>query len=233
MLSRLWHGICSMAKWKGLLRMKVKSLSEQVYDYIYRLIRTGKLKYNDKIDDVALVEELGVSRTPIREALIQLSSDGLLTSRPRKGFFVREQSEEEMNQAFNVIACLDCYALELAVQCTDLPQLIRSMRSCIEKIDIAIQEQDYEKYYDWQEAFHLMYQEKCQNQILQNELSNLLRRWLRMTYYCSDAGKLFDLLRVINGQHKSIVDAVEKGDLNRAKELLKDHWTRSYTPEGE
>ena len=69
--------------------MRVKSLSEQVYDYINRLIRTGELKNNDKIDDVALVETLGVSRTPIREALIQLTSDGLLTNKPRKGFFVK------------------------------------------------------------------------------------------------------------------------------------------------
>ena len=208
--------------------MRVKSLSEQVYDYINRLIRTGELKNNDKIDDVALVETLGVSRTPIREALIQLTSDGLLTNKPRKGFFVKEQSQEEMDQAFQVIACLDCYALELAMKNADKAKLLNSLRMCIDEIDLSIKEDNYEKYYDWQENFHVTYQSECGNIFLQKELHGLLRRWLRMTYYDNDKYKLFHLLPFINDQHKAVVKSLEQNDIEQAKRILWDHWTREY-----
>lgn len=208
--------------------MRVKSLSEQVYDYIYRLIRTGELKNNDKIDDIALVETLEVSRTPIREALIQLTSDGLLTNKPRKGFFVKEQSQEEMDQAFQVIACLDCYALELAMKNADKVKLINSLKACIDEIDLSIKEENYEKYYDWQETFHLTYQSKCGNVVLQKELHGLLRRWLRMTYYDNDKYKLFHLLPFVNDQHKAVVKSLEGNDIEEAKRILWDHWTREY-----
>ena len=77
----------------------IKTLSEQIYDYVFREIRIGHLKYGDKIDENELIDRLGVSRTPIREALIQLSSDNILDNLSRKGFYVRHISDKEMEHA--------------------------------------------------------------------------------------------------------------------------------------
>lgn len=93
----------------------IKTLSEQIYDYVFREIRIGNLKYGDKIDENELIDRLGVSRTPIREALIQLSSDNILDNLSRKGFYVRHISDKEMDDAFAVIARLDTYAIELII----------------------------------------------------------------------------------------------------------------------
>lgn len=65
---------------------KLKSLSEQVYDYIIRQIQLGELSKGSKLSESDLIEQLSISRTPIREALIQLSADGILENVQRKGF---------------------------------------------------------------------------------------------------------------------------------------------------
>lgn len=65
----------------------IKSLSDQVYEYVFHLIKIGKIAVGDKIDEAELIKHLGISRTPIREALIQMTSDNLLDNVPRKGFF--------------------------------------------------------------------------------------------------------------------------------------------------
>lgn len=93
----------------------IKSLSDQVYEYVFHRIKIGKIAVGDKIDEAELIKELGISRTPIREALIQMTSDNLLENVPRKGFFVKSVDEVEMQECFAVIAQLDAYAMELAM----------------------------------------------------------------------------------------------------------------------
>jgi DNA-binding transcriptional regulator YhcF (GntR family) len=134
----------------------IKTLSEQIYDYIFREIRIGNLKYGEKIDENELIDKLGVSRTPIREALIQLSSDNILDNLSRKGFYVRHISAKEMDDAFAVIARLDTYAIELFMDRVD-EETLAHLEACVASIDKAIARHDYEEYYNWQEAFHLTY----------------------------------------------------------------------------
>ena len=75
--------------------MSVKSLSDQVYEFVVKLIQNGEVYVGDKISEGFLVEKMGISRTPIREALIQLSADDILENVPRKGFFVKRVDEKK------------------------------------------------------------------------------------------------------------------------------------------
>ena len=75
---------------------KIKSLSEQVYEYIVHQIKIGTLSFEEKINETDLIQQLGISRTPIREALIQLASDGILENVPRKGFYVNTKGYESV-----------------------------------------------------------------------------------------------------------------------------------------
>ena len=75
--------------------MSVKSLSDQVYEFVVKLIQNGEVYVGDKISEGFLVEKMGISRTPIREALIQLSADDILENVPRKGFFVKSGRKEK------------------------------------------------------------------------------------------------------------------------------------------
>lgn len=203
----------------------IKTLSEQIYDYIFREIRIGNLKYGDKIDENELINKLGVSRTPIREALIQLSSDKILDNLSRKGFYVRHISAKEMDDAFAVIARLDTYAIELLMDRVD-EETLAHLEACVASIDKAIARHDYEEYYNWQEAFHLTYIGKSGNEVLIEELKSLFKRTLRMTYYSSDEDELFKLLGAVNEQHKQLLAAIRDRDVETATALSFSHWIK-------
>jgi len=223
---------CSALQCEGGSQMAIviKTLSEQIYDYVFREIRIGHLKYGDKIDENELIERLGVSRTPIREALIQLASDNLLDNLSRKGFYVRRISDKEMDDAFDVIARLDTYVIELIMDKVD-EETLSQLESCTVNIDKAISKHDYEEYYNWQEAFHLTYISKCGNDVLIHELKSLFKRSLRMTYYTPDEDELFKLLQVANEQHKQLLEAIRERDVERAKEISVNHWTKDIQVE--
>lgn len=223
---------CSALQCEGGSQMAIviKTLSEQIYDYVFREIRIGHLKYGDKIDENELIERLGVSRTPIREALIQLASDNLLDNLSRKGFYVRRISDKEMDDAFDVIARLDTYVIELIMDKVD-EETLSQLESCTVNIDKAISKHDYEEYYNWQEAFHLTYISKCGNDVLIHELKSLFKRSLRMTYYTPDEDELFKLLQVANEQHKQLLVAIRERDVERAKEISVNHWTKDIQVE--
>lgn len=223
---------CSALQCEGGSQMAIviKTLSEQIYEYVFREIRIGHLKYGDKIDENELIERLGVSRTPIREALIQLASDNLLDNLSRKGFYVRHISDKEMDDAFDVIARLDTYVIELIMDKVD-EETLSQLESCTVNIDKAISKHDYEEYYNWQEAFHLTYISKCGNDVLIHELKSLFKRSLRMTYYTPDEDELFKLLQVANDQHKQLLEAIRERDVERAKEISVNHWTKDIQVE--
>ena len=75
---------------------KFKSLKDHVYDYIAEQILEGNLAPEEKINESVICETLKISRTPVREALIQLASEGVLKNRARKGFVVRAMSAGEV-----------------------------------------------------------------------------------------------------------------------------------------
>ena len=92
--------------------VKIKSVREQVYEHVVHMIRTNELDYGDKINIAELQEQLGVSRPPINEALIQLAADGILDNVPRKGFFVKQMTKQQTYEVFEIISALDIYILE-------------------------------------------------------------------------------------------------------------------------
>lgn len=208
--------------------MIIKSLSDQVYDYVLRKIRIGELKDGDKIEENALIDELGVSRTPIREALIQLTSDNFLENRPRKGYYVRVLDDKEMSDMWDVIAILDASALELVINGDTIDSnTMAYLNNCLTDVDIAIERRDYESYYKWQEEFHLTYLAKCGNKVLERELKALFRKTLRMTYYSSNNDRLFAVLAKCNQQHKEILEAIRNRDVATARSIAMDHWKNS------
>ena len=81
-----------------------RSLKDHVYDYIADLIDGGTLGDDHKISEQQICDALGVSRTPVREALIQLAADGYLENVPRKGFYVKRVTEDSAREIVEVIA---------------------------------------------------------------------------------------------------------------------------------
>ena len=82
---------------------KFKTLKDHVYDYIAEQIMEGRLRPSEKISEAAICEELSISRTPVREALIQLAGEEILENVPRKGFIIRHVDLKEARELYEVI----------------------------------------------------------------------------------------------------------------------------------
>ena len=84
-----------------------KPLKDHVYDYISSRIDAGELSAGDRLSEQAICDAMGVSRTPVREALIQLASDGYLDNLPRRGFRVRGFDQQNAVEVFEIMGPLD------------------------------------------------------------------------------------------------------------------------------
>lgn len=95
------------------------SIRERVYLHIKDLILDGEFKAGDRLVERELAERLNISRTPIREALFRLESQGFVKTVPRKGVIVADISEKEIIEVFTILASLEVLAAKLAVQKLD------------------------------------------------------------------------------------------------------------------
>src|SRR3954471_5557932 len=97
----------------ALSQIRTVSLREQVVQQIRTAIIEGRIKPNDHLTEMTLTEQLGVSRTPIREALILLEREGLVIAAPNRGCFVRAFSEQDVDEVFSMRATLENLAGKL------------------------------------------------------------------------------------------------------------------------
>ena len=133
-----------------------KSLKDHVYEYIASLIREGRLVAEEKINENQICSELNISRTPVREALIQLAAEEVLENRARKGFVVKKMDAKDIAELYEIIGVLDGLAAKKS-----LPHLtekdFRDMDFYIETMNLAIKTSNYEMYYEQQNLFHQIY----------------------------------------------------------------------------
>lgn len=207
---------------------KFKSLKDHVYDYIAEQILEGKLVPEQKINESVICEKLNISRTPVREALIQLSSEGVLKNMARKGFVVKSLSEKEVAELYSVIGVLDGYAAKLAVNnLTDKD--LANMDFYIESMDLAIKAANFEMYHIQQISFHNIYLQECGNETLIDTIEKMKSKLLKKSYVDDENGKTKEILLSTNDEHRKILELFKEKDGDAlAKYLLDVHWTQTY-----
>ncbi|MDQ0247685.1 DNA-binding GntR family transcriptional regulator [Bacillus fengqiuensis] len=179
---------------------------------------------NHKINEVALSEKLEVSRTPVREALIQLASENLLEYFPRKGFIVKEIDTKKKLDVFQVVGVLDALAATLSIAHLTESDIER-MEELVKKIDLSISEKNYPDYQTYQNEFHKVYINKCNNDTVIELLASLQNSFVRQIYLSKDEEKLFVVLEEMNEQHKQIIEYFKKEDKENLEALIKnEHW---------
>ncbi len=201
-----------------------QSLKDQVYEYISRKIQLGEIFPNEKITEVGIANQMGISRTPVREALIQMVSDGFLERTSDKGLIVKQYTKEDKFETFQIIGALDGLAGSLATnRLTD--EEILKMQELTERMDIAIKYQNYQDYGNLKHVFHSIYINKCGNVKLINLLNSMINNFMPKTYYSIDKEKLFQILsNYSNREHKELVEHFKKRDSAAVEAKLKEHW---------
>lgn len=178
----------------------------------------------DKVNENAICVKLGVSRTPVREALIQLAADNLLESIPRKGFTVKDLDTKEKLDVFRIVGALDALAASLAVDYLTESD-IEQMEDLVNKIDISISEKDYSNYQIYQNQFHKIYIDKCNNPTLISTLDSFQNSFVRQIYLSNNVDQLFSVLQQMNEEHRQIVHYFKIKDAVKLEDLIKNkHW---------
>lgn len=207
--------------------LQFMTLKDHVYDYISKRIQDGSIKPNDKLNEQEICDELNISRTPVREALIRLAADGLLDAEPRRGFRVKPLNEEKSNNLYVIIGTLDALAATLAMDHLTQADLA-SMRKLYREMDKAIQAKKADRYYKLQIDFHNIYIHKCKNDELIYLLDQLRMRFIRQGYEIDES--MVSILSETNKEHAIIVDMLENKDQAQLEKFIKStHWDLKYS----
>lgn len=197
----------------------MKNRSETLRESIEEMIAVGELKPGQHLDETELATRFGVSRTPIREALIQLSSMGLVSVRPRRGAVVTEIPPQGLVEMFEVMAELEAMCGRLAARrmsAEEQARLLASHRAC----EAARDASDADAYYYKNEAFHDEIYAGSHNGFLA-EQARILHRRLRP--YRRLQLRVRDRLAGSYSEHEGIVEAILAGDSERTADLLRAH----------
>ncbi len=193
--------------------------SEHLLEIIEERIATGAYLPGMRLDETELANEFEVSRTPIREALIQLANSGLIDLRPRRGAVVSEISAQRLCEMFEVMAELEAMCGRLAARRmndADQQALLQAHHSCEEARDMA----NPDEYYRRNELFHLAIYTASHNLFLIDEATSLHKR---LSAYRRLQLRVRDRLRTSYSEHSAIVDAIIEGDGEKAADLLRKH----------
>lgn len=200
------------------------SLKDHVYNFISEKIAEGSLTPNEKISEQLICEELQISRTPVREALIQLSTEGYLENLPRRGFRVRPIDENKAMELYMIIGSLEGLASSLAMEFITSNE-IDHMKRLFTAMDQAISVGFYDNYYKLQTEFHNTFINICHNEELIRLLNQLKRSFIRQSYINQDTDDLFEILKKTNEEHKHIIEFFEKKDKEGLVKYIRDvHW---------
>ncbi|MFL6659263.1 MAG: GntR family transcriptional regulator [Massilia sp.] len=197
----------------------MKSRAETLRETIEELIAVGELQPGHHLDETELAERFGVSRTPIREALIQLASMGLVVIRPRRGAVVAELGPQQLVEMFEVMSELEATCSRLAARRMTPAEhvvLLAAHGACRDARD----SEDPDAYYYKNEAFHEAIYAGSHNGFLIEQTRSLYRRlrpYRRLQLRVRN--------RVSNSydEHDGVVQAILRGDGDLAAELTRSH----------
>lgn len=209
----------------GIKFLKGTSISELVRHEIEAMIIAGRFVPNERINELSLANQIGVSRAPVREACRALAGVGLLEYVPNRGLFVRQMDDEELREV--TIArgfALGAVAWSLAENVTRAQ--LHELRGHIIAMDEAVAAEDVSAYYPLNVAFHSALCEMCGNRRLAGIYQGFARELHVQRFRGLSAP---DSLVISNTEHAQIVDAVGEGDLQKAFEVARNHVMKGYT----
>ncbi|MEG0686103.1 MAG: GntR family transcriptional regulator, partial [Erysipelotrichales bacterium] len=206
--------------------MKVKKSAKQIaYDYISDKIIKGEYKANQKINDLEISKELGISKTPIREAIQLLEMENFLITMPKVGTIVTEIKIDDIFQLFEPLALIQGHACR-SVCLIAKEEDIEKLYDLSYKILDAVENNDYNRIIELDEEFHDFILDLGNNPYIKKISNELLMQIKRIEYLFLDStlinAKTYEI-------HLDITKAIEKKDQDLAEALMKENWLNSIS----
>ena len=196
------------------------------------MVLAGELQAGSRITELALVEKLGVSRTPIRVALIRLEQEGLLQQMPSGGFAVRKFSEADVADAIELRGTVEGLAARVAAERGASSEELTRANDCLDGIDLLLQapvlnEEAFSRYVDLNAQFHALLGALAASPVIQRELERV-----GSLPFASPSGfvgvqanspKARDMLIVAQDQHRQVMQAIAQREGARAEAVMREH----------
>jgi DNA-binding GntR family transcriptional regulator len=198
------------------------ALSDKVYEVLKKKILERELRPGDKVQVDEVANQLGVSRTPVKDALNRLALEGLIDKVARRGTFVSTMSAQDVDELFDLRLLMESFAAEKVLEKDRADSFLAEMRKCMANIDRIAQgdDPDYDAYLAWNRDLHLsLIKLADNNRLLQMyESLNVPIQVARVHY-------LHNIESVTHTQqeHQAIYQAFQNRDLGQAKQAIAAH----------
>ncbi len=196
-----------------------KPLGEVVFDYLRNAILSGDLKPGERLMEISLAEQLGVSRTPVREAIRKLELENFVEMIPRKGAYVAQLKAKDILDILEIRALFDGYAAAAAAE-KMTEEEVKSLSATLDKFNKAVAKGDKQAMIDTDNRFHDQLIQATKNRKLieiVNSLQDQFQRF-RIIYFNE-----FDSYGDMQSSHQELYDAIARHDIRCARERAEQH----------
>jgi GntR family transcriptional regulator of vanillate catabolism len=195
------------------------------------MILRGDLAPGERLAEVGLAERLGVSRTPIRQALPALAREGLLAAAGRRGYVVRSFSPQDVLDAIETRGLLEGLAARRIAERGPSPELLAQLRECLAEGDAILAKRRFESadeqhYGEMNGRFHALIVDGAASRIVADHLGrndHVPFASARAVAFSRDLSELVPILNYAHRQHHVIVQALENREAARAEALMREH----------
>ena len=200
------------------------SLRGRVFHKLRDDILSGKYKEYEELKEVAIGEELGVSRTPVREAFRQLELEGLIRIIPNKGAYVTGITEKDVKDIYMIRSLLEGLCARWATENITKEQM-EEMEENIYLAQFHARKGHLDQLAELDNRFHDIMYEACNSKMLENQLKDFHQYVLRVrkkTLANANRGVMS------NNEHEQIMEAIKAGDADLAEQLANRHMINAY-----
>ncbi|WP_025140640.1 GntR family transcriptional regulator [Achromobacter sp. DH1f] len=213
-----------------LFSLPKQHMFDRVYEHMLHLISTGAVKPGERIKDSEWATRLGVSRTPVREAIRKLHQEGLMVELPTGGYQLRKFTHQELTALYRCRAALESAATREFAQAGD-PAALKALEQVLQDTDEAIAGADLPRAFDLNTQFHQVIIEGCGNGFIKDMLASLQRmiRFYRGNALskaqssADDTDIYLERLKIKQAHHRAIVNAIAAGKDELAAKLMNEH----------
>ena len=207
------------------------TLKQHAYDRILDRLKTGQFAPGMRLSDELLAGELGVSRSPVREAILQLSAEGIIEQRPRQGAFIRMPDRKSLSNEFELRLAVEPFAAGMAAERrTDADmRKLRDLNSKMEKyaqeaVDSGLEVTDHAlrlKCLEYDDRSHLLIAKMIDNNRIAEviRIAQVVMRIFALAVHKPGPAAMLKAAR----EHRLFVDAIESRDAERATEAMAQH----------
>ena len=196
------------------------------------MILAGDLPSGERVGEVAIVEKLGISRTPIRAALMRLEQEGLLEALAHGGYAVRSFSERDVAEAIELRGTLEGLVVRLAAERGAPARLLDEAAACLDDIDAvlarpALDDEAFLRYVTANQTFHALLGEMAGSGLLARELERVVRMPFAspsgFVVLQANSPQARDMFIVAQDQHREVLDAIRRREGARAVAFMREH----------